>query len=92
MVKKTNIYFIKSNEAIKIGKSDNVPRRLKELQTSNHSSLEILYVIENEEETLEKHTHGICERYHVKGEWFSLTVLDHLLNIPWYKDHMKKIK
>ena len=86
----TNIYFIKSKDSIKIGRSDDVLKRQKELQVANSEKLEILYIIENVEETFESHIHGICSNFNVSGEWFKLEVLDHLMKHPWYKENMKK--
>jgi len=88
-MEKTNIYFIQSGDSIKIGRSNDVVRRQRELQTSNHNSLKLLYMIEDMEIPMEKHIHGICQRYHIKGEWFESRVITFLQNLPWYKEHMK---
>jgi hypothetical protein len=91
------IYFIKNNQnQIKIGSTDNLKKRLGELQTGNSSKLIPLYIIENEifQEKgsffFEKHIHEICEKYRVGGEWYEASVLDFLLKVPWYKENMKK--
>lgn len=86
----TNIYFIHGNNSIKIGRSEDVIKRQKELQIANSEKLEVLYIIENVEESFETYVHGICSNYRINGEWFKLEVLDHLLNHPWYKENMKK--
>lgn len=86
---KTNIYFIKNGNEIKIGRSVDVKRRLDELQTANANNLELIYVIENVEENFENHVHSICSTYHLRGEWFSTDVLTHLLKHPFYKENMK---
>lgn len=67
----TFIYFIQAGEdgPIKIGRADNVARRLESLQTANHEQLRLLAAIR---------TTGIGEgwfhdRYrdaHIHGEWF----------------------
>ncbi len=86
----TNVYFIKGNNSIKIGRSYDVEKRLAELQIANSEKLEVLYIIEDVEESFETHVHGICNRYNINGEWFKLEVIEHLLNHPWYKENMKK--
>jgi len=86
----TNLYFIKNEDAIKIGYSDDVDKRLSELQIANSNNLKILYIIENIDPSFEKHVHGVCERYKIKGEWFKKEVIEHLQNHPWFKEHMKK--
>ena len=83
------IYFIKTNNEIKIGKTNDLERRMTELQVGNHVALEPLYVIENVDDSFETYVHEICGRFHIKGEWFKIEVLDHLLKHPWYKANMK---
>lgn len=88
----TNIYFIKNAESnIKIGRAQNTDRRLKQLQTANDKNLKIIYCIENCENHFESHIHEICSVYKISGEWFKKDVIDFLLNIPWYKKHMKQL-
>lgn len=87
----TDVYFLSNGRNIKIGRSKNIEERIMSLQTGNDMDLTLLYVIENVKESFEKHVHGVSERYHVKGEWFSKEVLNHLLNHPWFKDNMKKV-
>jgi hypothetical protein len=85
----TNIYFIQGKDSIKIGRSEDVVKRQKELQVANSERLNILYIIENVEESFETHIHGICENYHISGEWFKNEALNHLLRHPWFKENMK---
>lgn len=88
--KTTNIYFMKNGNNIKIGRSEDVDRRKAQLQTSLTTELEVLYVIEDMAPSMETHIHGVCRRFHIKGEWFNENVLNHLLSLEWYKEHMKK--
>jgi hypothetical protein len=89
--KTTNIYFMKDKDNnVKIGRSEDVDRRKIQLQTSLITELEILYVIEEMAPSMEQHIHGICRRFHIKGEWFDGRVIDHLLKLEWYKEQMKK--
>lgn len=90
------VYFIQNREGhIKIGSSSDVDRRVLELQTANSGVLRILYVIDipdNESLSFEQHTQGVCGRYALQGEWFSAGVISHLLNHPWYKEHMRPVE
>lgn len=72
----SNVYFISDGEFIKIGKSNNVERRLLELQTANPRKLKLLNTIKCENETsafaLESFLHSILQSVHQNGEWFHL--------------------
>lgn len=58
-----------SNKKLKIGRSKNVNKRLRQLQTSNSGCLSLLFTIKGK---------GYCEEYvhkkfshlHIKGEWY----------------------
>lgn len=84
------IYFAKANNKIKIGWTERPLKRLKELQTANHDKFIFLYFIENVPKSFESFLHEICKRYHIRGEWFNIKVIQHLLKHPWYKEHLKK--
>ena len=87
-MEKTNIYFIKRDNEIKIGRSTDIIRRLDELQIASAVELRVLYTIKNVDESFEKHIHSICTIFHIRGEWFEMGVLDHLLKHPFYKEAM----
>ena len=86
----TTVYFISDGVNVKIGQSENPVLRLLQLQTGNSLPLRLLYIIENVPEEFEAHTHSVCKRYNIQGEWFIPTVIDHLKKNPWYKTHMKE--
>jgi hypothetical protein len=65
----SKVYFIKCNEYIKIGKADNLPKRLKQLQTSNPYELSIIGAISGNLD-IEKEAHSNFKHLHHKGEWF----------------------
>jgi hypothetical protein len=85
----TNVYFIKKGEEVKIGRSADVSRRLEELQVSNSELLEVLYVIENVDESFEQHVQSVCQLFHIRGEWFYIGAINHLLKHPYYAEAMK---
>lgn len=67
------VYFIgdKLHTGIKVGYSKKPERRLKQLQTSNASKLEILYLIENSTKETEKYYHRMFSSYlNISGEWY----------------------
>ena len=89
------IYFITDGNFTKIGVSNDVTRRLKELQTSNAKELSILKTIEGEY-VLESKLHDFFSVYNVHGEWYKLP--KHVLNrfenniLKYKEDHNKLIK
>ena len=69
------IYFIQAGEngPIKIGKSDDPERRLKDLQTAHYEELELLHVWDHEDdgEWDEPKIHAHLSEYRRHGEWFN---------------------
>ena len=65
------VYFIqdKMSNMIKIGKANDVEKRLKQLQTSCPYELELLSYIPGDE-SLEKDIHKKFSEYRHRGEWF----------------------
>lgn len=63
------VYFITDGIFTKIGKADDVNKRLKELQTGNPKKLQIKLSIEGGE-TEEKKLHKVFHRRRMVGEWF----------------------
>lgn len=86
----TNIYIIKNGDSVKIGQSKEIVKRKQNLQVGSDKQLYILYIIKDVPESLEKHLHSICKRYHIRGEFFTMRSVDHLLKIPEIKDLMEK--
>jgi hypothetical protein len=66
------IYFIQNTDTkhIKIGYSDNIRRRLSELQITSPHELTILTICEGGIE-VEKELHDKFNNHYVRGEWFS---------------------
>lgn len=71
-----NVYMIRAGEKgpIKIGKAENVDRRLAELQTANYEELKIIAIIPcgstKAAEYVERGLHKRFGRYRIRGEWF----------------------
>ena len=63
------VYFITDGMFTKIGKAEDVNKRLRELQTGNAKKLSIKLCIEGDE-VEEKKLHRIFERRRMVGEWF----------------------
>ena len=91
------IYFIENAQnAIKIGVTKDLKSRLSALSTSLIDKLTVKYILnldgKVDDFSFESHIHQICERYHIRGEWFEGSVLDHLQSIPWFKKNMVKYR
>ena len=68
---KKDLYFIRCGEYVKIGSSDNVIRRLKDLQGSNPYTVKLIYFGENEG-CDEEYWHMYFKDKHHRGEWFKI--------------------
>lgn len=68
------IYFISADEAnkVKIGFTNNLKKRLKQLQTSSPFELKVLLILEGDEHK-EKELHLKFKKQRVNGEWFEKT-------------------
>lgn len=70
------VYMIRAGEKgpIKIGKAENVERRLAELQTANYEELKIIAIIPcgstKAAEYVERGIHKRFARSRIRGEWF----------------------
>ena len=65
------VYFIKCENAVKIGYTTDVERRLIQLQTSSPSEMVLLYAFEAEPEC-EKRLHRKFRKHSIRNEWFCL--------------------
>ena len=72
MAKKDDLYIIQSDVTgmIKIGRSSNPQKRLKQLQTGNPNCLKLIASFKGEG-WKEKLIHEELKRWRKKGEWFS---------------------
>lgn len=64
-----NLYMVRCNEYVKIGVSENVSRRMIDLQSSNPYELELIYEGKGEG-ILEEAWHTKYANSHHRGEWF----------------------
>lgn len=69
------VYFIRSPHGFKIGFSDNVPARVKQLQTGSQSPLELVAVIAAGTRAVEQELHRVLAASRAAGEWFKPTAL-----------------
>jgi hypothetical protein len=63
------VYFIKSNDFVKIGIAGNPVARLGDLQVGSPVALELLGVIPGNR-SIEQSIHQMLSHYRVRGEWF----------------------
>lgn len=71
------IYLIQSLETgqYKIGRTKNINKRLKSLQTGNGGQLKLIdKFVSNYSNKLEKYLHNIYSHENTVGEWFSLSI------------------
>lgn len=91
------IYFIQANDYMKIGKTDNLDRRFKELQHAYPTIIKkIFYIdmnieggggnrtVQEKTDFAEKHLHVLFRHTRQKGEWFKIT--------PFMLDYIEYIK
>jgi hypothetical protein len=75
--RKAYVYAISAGaDVTKIGKATNPANRLKELQTSHHLTLVLLYSLEcmaEEAAAVEREAHYLLRRYRLEGEWFRVS-------------------
>ena len=64
-----SIYFVRSNEFVKIGYSAKPMSRIAALQTANPSMLELLVIMPGTAVT-EKELHSVFSEYHHLNEWY----------------------
>ncbi len=71
------VYFIRSGNVgrpIKIGCTENIDRRIKEMQTGSPDELHLIGVIpvdsKSQAHSLEKWMHWRFYKSHIRGEWF----------------------
>lgn len=66
------IYFITDGDCIKIGKANDIYKRLSLLQTSTYRDIKIIKVI-NGDIKIERELHLYFNDVHVKREWFRIS-------------------
>lgn len=84
--KKTGIYIISDQHGhIKIGKTTNLGRRLKEIQNGNPFQIKLLYFFDVQKDELDSYEqmfHKEFEKDRLNGEWFNeQPVLDFMIFI-----------
>ena len=66
-----HLYFIQCGPYIKIGRADQIQKRLGQLRAMNPYEVTLVRYIENAGH-LEHHYHEVFKEHHYKGEWFLL--------------------
>jgi hypothetical protein len=67
------VYFIQAGDAVKIGYSTRVTKRLSSMQTGNHHGL-VLIAEKPGTRAMERQYHQRFSRFRIKGEWFHAVV------------------
>ena len=63
------VYFVKSGDFVKIGRTSNFTDRLAKLQVGTPHPLEVLHVVKGGSKR-EAEIHRALQGYHYRGEWF----------------------
>lgn len=72
-IKPDYIYLIRVNEYIKIGYSNNINGRLRQIQTDSPYEVELVLSIKVDNgRNIEKYLHSYFKAKRVRGEWFEL--------------------
>lgn len=64
------VYFIRSTQGIKVGYSEDVHARLRQLQTANANRLRVLAILPNADRSVEQEFHRLFAAWRLEGEWF----------------------
>lgn len=68
----THLYVLEANGLWKIGVTNNMEKRLKQLQTGNPYEINVMLLEERKNpQKAEKYLHRIYHEKRLKGEWFS---------------------
>ncbi len=76
----TFVYFARAGDSIKIGISNNVAQRLRDIQTTCPEKVHLIGVIVGNRK-LEGILHRRFKEHHIRGEWFRLEILADLLEM-----------
>lgn len=80
------IYLITDGQSrIKIGKSKNPSRRLKQIQTGNALKLHLIGCFDLPD-SYERRLHGILQQFKTKGEWFDFP------DISWLLEYLSNLE
>ena len=63
------VYFVAFDGAVKIGRTTDITKRMKTIQTSCHGDIELLYCFLTDKIT-ETELHNLFSDLKLKGEWF----------------------
>lgn len=67
-----HLYFIRSGEYVKIGRTDNINKRLSQLNAMNPHGVDLIHFLEDEGYR-EKEMHEKFKKQHWRGEWFTIS-------------------
>lgn len=67
------VYFIHATPTpyIKIGFTDDIDKRTRNLQSENPHELKLIGICEGDRR-VERHYHSVFQKFHVRGDWFHL--------------------
>lgn len=85
------VYIIKAGQNFKIGKTNNLEKRIKTIQTGNSNKIKLIrsYAIQDAD-LLERYLHVKFNRFKVRGEWFSKIDISFIDNIMSNNDTISR--
>lgn len=86
--KPTHLYILSCNDQLKIGVTNNIQRRIKQLQTGNPIPIILEYIDERSNPIkAERYLHSQLSQFRVQGEWFTnITVNDIRVKLMLFLD------
>ena len=76
----SRVYFMRAGDSIKIGVSQNVTQRVREIRTANSSDIHLIGALVGGRH-LEGILHHRFRKHHIRGEWFKLDILPEVLDM-----------
>lgn len=68
------VYFVENYGLVKIGRTNNLERRLKQFKTTMPFMRVLRVYNARDMFELEKYFHKLYKRFHVRGEWYRIQI------------------
>lgn len=76
----SRVYFLRAGDSIKIGVSQNLRQRIREIRTANSSDVHMIGALVGGRH-LESILHHRFRKHRIRGEWFKLDILPEVLDM-----------
>lgn len=80
----SRVYFIRAGDYLKIGKTDDIKKRVAQLQTGCPHDLQVVLLVPGDERE-EGLSHEELKSEHVRGEWFKISekTVAYMVDVSW---------